>query len=85
MIFFRVSFVSFCLLSDRMFLYMLKDLSTSMLAVEQYLNMATSPGPMPSGRVLVVPEITPAMVFDAFKPRVLLQHVVQLDLQLLLQ
>ena len=47
-----------CLLSVKMFLYELKDLSTSTLAVGQYLNMATYVGLMPSGKVVEVPEST---------------------------
>ncbi len=83
MIFFRLSFVSLCLLSNKMFLYMLKDLSTSTLAVGQYLNMATSPGPMSSGKVAAVPESTPAMVLMWSNPEFFFQHFVQFALQLL--
>ena len=82
MVFFRLSFVSFCLLLDMMFLYMPKNLSTSMLPVEQYLNMAMSPGPCALGKVAGSPRDHSCNGLDAFKPRVLLQHIIQLDLQL---
>ena len=46
----KFSFVSLCLLSKRMFLYRLKDLSTSTLAIGQHFNMATYPGSCSLGR-----------------------------------
>ena len=54
-----------------------------MLAVEQYFNMAPSPGPMPLGNGAGSPRDYTCNGLDAFKPRVHLQHVVQLDLHLL--
>ena len=81
--FLRLSLVRLCLLSDRMFLYILKDLSTSTLAVWQNLNLATSSKPMalwPSGNVLPVPESTPAIALTWPNPGFFSMTLSSLDL-----
>ena len=81
--FLRLSLVRLCLLSDRMFLYILKDLSTSKLAVWQNLNLATSSKAMALWERATSAREHSGNCLDVAKSRVLLHDLVQLGLELL--